>query len=132
LNPLSEYYSRPRRIISDRGTCFTSFEFSSFLSERNIGHVKVATAAPQANGQVERINRVLTPMLGKLSEPIGTSWSTELNLQLIIPFRRVLEKLLELSEYLEDNPCDITSERIKASDNINRSQVRNESLGLCV
>jgi len=94
LSKYFEYYSRPRRIISDRGTCFRSFEFSSFLSERNIGHVKVATAAPQANGQVERISRVLTPMLSKLSEPIGTSWSTELNLQLIIPFRRVLEKLL--------------------------------------
>jgi len=34
----------------------------------------------------------------------------------------------ELSEYLEENPCDITSERIKASDNINWSYVRNESI----
>jgi len=30
-------------------------------------NIRVATCAPQANGQVERVNRVLTPMLGKLS-----------------------------------------------------------------
>jgi len=39
----------------------------------------------------------------------------------------------ELSEYLEEkfslsNPCDITSERIKANENIKRSQARNESI----
>jgi len=30
-------------------------------------NIRVATCAPQSNGQVERVNRVLTPMLGKLS-----------------------------------------------------------------
>lgn len=64
------YYNRLRRIISDRGTCFTSAAFEEFLLERNIDHVKVATASPQANGQVERVNRVLKTMLGKLSEPV--------------------------------------------------------------
>lgn len=67
------YYSRPRRIISDRGTCFTSLEFESFLLKNNVTHVKVATASPQANGQVERVNRVLTPMLSKLTDPLGHS-----------------------------------------------------------
>jgi len=33
----------------------------------NIKHVKVATASPQSNGQVERVNRFLRSVLSKLS-----------------------------------------------------------------
>lgn len=69
LNKYFEYYSRPTQIITDRGSCFTSLEFSSYLNDNNIAHHKVATGSPQANGQVERMNRILEPMLGKLSEP---------------------------------------------------------------
>jgi len=67
---LQEYfhgYSRPKTLISDRGTAFTSREFEDFLSEHNVKHVKVATGSPQANGQVERYNRVLASALGKIS-----------------------------------------------------------------
>lgn len=71
LKKYFEYYSRPRRIVSDRGSCFTSSEFEEFLLRNNINHVRVATAAPQANGQVERTNRVLKAMLGKLSDPVN-------------------------------------------------------------
>jgi len=52
-------YSRPRAIVSDRGTAFTSSEFKSFCNENNIQHISTATHSPKANGQVERINRVL-------------------------------------------------------------------------
>lgn len=66
-------YSRPRRIINDRGTCFTSTEFREFLEEKNIVQVKNATAPPKANGQVERVNRVLTSIMAKLSEPLSNA-----------------------------------------------------------
>jgi len=59
-------YSRPKILISDRGTAFTSQEFEAFLSEQNMKHVKVATGSPQANGQVERYNRVLASALRKI------------------------------------------------------------------
>lgn len=49
-----DFYSRPHRIISDRGTCFMSLEFNTFCQERDIQHIKVATGAQRANGQVER------------------------------------------------------------------------------
>lgn len=76
LDRYSEYYSRPRRVVSDRGTCFTSHEFESYLLDNNIEHVKVASASPQANGQVERVNRVIKAMLSKISDPIQHSnWS---------------------------------------------------------
>lgn len=38
------------------------------MEDLNIKHVLVATGSPQANGQVERIHRTLTPMLAKFTE----------------------------------------------------------------
>lgn len=79
LDKYFSYYSRPRRVIIDRGSCFTSDELSQYLSQRNIKQVKVAVASPQANGQVERVNRVIKSMLGKLSEPMNHGdWSNQL------------------------------------------------------
>ena len=66
-------YSRPSKIISDRGTSFTSQIFKDFMSKNNIQHVKVASFTPQANGQVERINRILTPMFSKEADSETTS-----------------------------------------------------------
>lgn len=60
------WYWRPERLISDRGTCFTSKLFRDFLKENNVIHVLNATATPRANGQVERFNRTIRPMLAKL------------------------------------------------------------------
>jgi len=78
IDSLKQYfqsYSRPLVIVTDKGTCFTSGEFQDFLRENKIKHIKVATGSPQANGQVERVNRTLIPMLGKLSdESMGRSW----------------------------------------------------------
>lgn len=62
-------YSRPKYIVSDRGSCFTSGEFQQFLEEENVRHIKIATGSPQANGQVERVNRSLGPMIAKLTDP---------------------------------------------------------------
>jgi len=67
-------------IVSDRGTAFTSKDFEEFLKTHNIKHIKVATGSPQANGQVERINRCLGPMLAKL-----TSAGTEKTLNNVLP-----------------------------------------------
>ncbi|KAL6419642.1 hypothetical protein ACFW04_011305 [Cataglyphis niger] len=46
-------YNRPQKIVSDR-------------ADQNIQYLLIATGSPQANGQVERIHRTLTPMLSKL------------------------------------------------------------------
>ena len=45
------------------------------MDDNKINHVLIATASPKANGQVERVNRVITPMLAKLSDPSsGKYW----------------------------------------------------------
>lgn len=59
-------YSTPIRVIADRGTCFRSKEFKSFLSSKDIQLISTATDSPQSNGQAERQNRTLLPILSKL------------------------------------------------------------------
>lgn len=49
----------PARIISDRGTSFTSTAFKDFCSENGIKHVLNAVACPRANGQAERYNQIV-------------------------------------------------------------------------
>lgn len=73
-----ETYSKPRRIISDRGTTFTSDQLKKFIDKNCIEHVLVAVSTPRANGQVERFNRVITPMIEKLCED-PTKWDKVLN-----------------------------------------------------
>lgn len=49
----------PARIISDRGTSFTSTAFKTFCEGHGIKHVLNAVACPRANGQAERFNQTI-------------------------------------------------------------------------
>lgn len=51
LKKYFEYYSRPQRCITDRGSCFTSKEFEEFIANENITHVKVAVHSPKQMGK---------------------------------------------------------------------------------
>lgn len=59
-----EYLGISSRLVTDRGTCFTSSKFQSFMEELGIKHVLNAVATPRANGQVERFNRTVISALG--------------------------------------------------------------------
>lgn len=58
-------YRKTRRVVSDRGSAFTSNAFKEFLTEARIDLVLVTTATPIANGQVERVNLCVTAILAK-------------------------------------------------------------------
>lgn len=75
LNEYFSYYSRPLRIISDRGTCYTSEMFKDFCKSHDIQHVLIAAGSPQANGQVERYNRTIKAMLSKFLHEKGQNWN---------------------------------------------------------
>lgn len=49
-------FGTPNRIISDRGSAFTSTKMTNFCDKYRIKHVKNAVATPRANGQCERYN----------------------------------------------------------------------------
>lgn len=61
-------YSKPKRVVSDRGTAFTSNKFKDFLFELNVDHHLIAVGAPRANGQIERYHRIIIPMVAKLTK----------------------------------------------------------------
>ena len=67
-------YSVPKRLVSDRGTAFTSRAFKVFIDEKKIKHILNATASPKSNGQVERYNRTLVPVLSKLVDVEKKEW----------------------------------------------------------
>lgn len=61
-NFLLQVFSRegyPSEMVSDHGPQFSSAEFEEFLQERGIRHCFSSVYHPQANGLVERFNRVL-------------------------------------------------------------------------
>lgn len=74
LTKQSTVFGNPRRIISDRGAAFTSNDFATYCKKENIEHVLTTTGIPRANGQVERINRILLPLLTKLANPKSEEW----------------------------------------------------------
>lgn len=145
LQKYFDYYSRPRRVVSDRGSCFTGQAFSKFVHDNNIVHVKVAVASPQANGQVERVNRVLKAMLAKLTEPVNHSdWVSRLTevefainntvhastkkspCELLFGAQQRGRIVDELTEFLAGKevtqPCDLVKTRSEALEGIEKAQ----------
>ncbi|VFQ77719.1 unnamed protein product [Cuscuta campestris] len=68
----------PKQIISDNGTQFEEAEFQDFLKTWGIQHTKVSVAYPQANGQVENVNRTIIDGIKKKLLSEGTKWVDEL------------------------------------------------------
>lgn len=149
LKKYFEAYSRPVRIYSDKGTCFTSAEFEKYLTECNIKHVEATVASPQSNGQVERVNRVLKAMTAKVTDPIDHSdWVKQLskvefslNNTVHCTTKQTPSKMLfgteqrgeimdELTEYLQDCYGEeykgLNEIRSQASEAIQKSQLYNQ------
>lgn len=75
LNEIVEIFGPPARVITDQGTSYTGAAFKRYCQTKNIEHIKNATSTPRANGQVERINRSITPALASLvKDPEGKDW----------------------------------------------------------
>jgi len=61
-------FGAPKRIISDRGTAFTSKAFEAFCAQYGIRHTLNSVRHPQSNGQVERVNSTLVPVMQSTME----------------------------------------------------------------
>lgn len=66
LRSIFDTFGAPKLLVSDRGSAFTSAEFTRFINEYSITHQKVAVASPWANGITERINRFIKSSLAKV------------------------------------------------------------------
>lgn len=68
LGNMCKTFGLPSRIITDRGTAFTSHTFKKYCRQQNIQLILNAVATPHANGQVERLNRTIVNILATTSD----------------------------------------------------------------
>lgn len=80
LNEVFGIFGKPRRIITDRGTSYTSREFENFCTQLGVIHVKVAVGTPRANGQVERANRSVLDAIKCMVKDDGKNWDKQLRM----------------------------------------------------
>jgi len=149
-----KYYSKPFKIISDRGSCFRSETFQEFCQMHEIKHIKTAVGSPSSNGQVERYNRGLPVMLSKLMHEHSNNWDEYLyKIQFAVnntinrSIQNTPSKLLfginqvgEQSDYVrlyleavneindvDDNLRNLAKSRSDAQGNIQMSQLHNKA-----
>ena len=78
----------PETLTSDNGGQFTSNEMESFLKINGITHARTTPLWPQANGQVERINRVIKKAIQTAINE-GRNWKHELD-TFLLTYRNTL------------------------------------------
>ncbi|UYV75780.1 hypothetical protein LAZ67_13001327, partial [Cordylochernes scorpioides] len=72
-------FGLPDKIISDRGSCFTSRQFEEFCRGKGIHHTLNSTKHPQGNGMVERVNRtVLSTIATSIEDPRRKDWDLKI------------------------------------------------------
>jgi len=71
-------YGVPQKIITDNGTQFESEEFRDFCEQFKIRKSFSAVAHPQANGQVEAVNKIIKSTIKKQLENAKSGWVDKL------------------------------------------------------
>ncbi|GFU92065.1 transposon Tf2-6 polyprotein [Trichonephila clavipes] len=67
-------FGNPARIITDKGSAFTSSAFEDYCKKPNILHISITTGLPRSNGQIEKQNSTIIAVLSKLSVDDPTKW----------------------------------------------------------
>ena len=75
-------YGVPQKIITDNGTQFESEEFQDFCKRFKIQKSFSAVSHPQANGQVEAVNKIIKSTIKKQLERAKGGWVDKLPLAL--------------------------------------------------
>lgn len=71
---VTSVFGNPNRIITDRGTAFTSSDFTKYCKDENIELIHITTGVPRGNGQVERVNSTIISVLTELSLENPEKW----------------------------------------------------------
>lgn len=141
LRIVTSLFGNPSRIITDRGTAFTSSDFKQLCKDENIELIHITTGIPRGNGQVERIHRTIISVLTKLSIEDPEKWfqqTTQVQLFLNSTHQRSIgmtpAKLLfgvpirtkddiKLREMIEQEIIDIFYEEREKLRNIAKEQI---------
>lgn len=71
-------HGKPKRIITDRGTQFTSKEWQSFIEKLGVEHKLTSPYHPQSNGIDERLNGTLMRILRNYVDEYQERWDEHL------------------------------------------------------
>ncbi|GFS93142.1 retrovirus-related Pol polyprotein from transposon 17.6 [Trichonephila clavipes] len=130
-------FGNPRRIITDKGTAFTSEELREYCENENIQHLSITTGITRGNGQIEQIHSSLIPILSKLSIDDASKWykfvsvvqrtlnstisrSTQMTpFQLLTGVKMMTKQDLEILKLLEEEIVETFTE--------NREKIREEA-----
>jgi hypothetical protein len=82
FNHIIARFGVPQAIVTDHGSHFRNFMMSKLTEKLGLHHENSTPYYPQANGQVEAINKVLITMLRRMIGIHKTSWHTMLFLAL--------------------------------------------------
>lgn len=74
MKSITNTFGNPRRIIADRGKAFTSNLFQDFCKDNNIQLIFCTTGMPRANGQIERMHRIVLNSFAKISIDDPSKW----------------------------------------------------------
>lgn len=72
-------FGNPRIIISDEATAFMASDFREYCSAEGIQHIWGSAGIPWANDQVERLRRMLIPLMKRLTGRPSHEWYKHLN-----------------------------------------------------
>ncbi|GFY25040.1 retrovirus-related Pol polyprotein from transposon 17.6 [Trichonephila clavipes] len=66
------------RIITDKGSAFTSSAFEYYCKKQNSLHISITTGLPRSDGQIEKQNSTIIAALSKLSVEDPEKWYSQL------------------------------------------------------
>lgn len=78
FNHIITRFSVPQTIVTDHGPHFCDHIMVEITSKLRLRHEKSTPYYPQANGQVEAINKVLVTMFQRMIGILKTNWNTML------------------------------------------------------
>jgi hypothetical protein len=78
FNHIITRFGVPQSIVTDHGSYFHNFMMSELTKKLGLRHENLTPYYPQANGQVEAINKFLTTMLRRMVEIHKSNWHTML------------------------------------------------------
>ncbi|KFD69273.1 hypothetical protein M514_18422 [Trichuris suis] len=82
LNEIVLRHGTPAKVITDRGTAFTSTKMAEVMEALGIQHGMTTAYHPQTNGLVERANRTLASILAAYVNDVHRNWDD------VVPFAR--------------------------------------------
>lgn len=74
LEDQREIFGNPYRIISDKGSAFNANIFNEYCEQQKIIHISITTGVPRGNGQAERVNGIIVPVLTRMAIEDPLKW----------------------------------------------------------